>query len=801
MLIFILKFSACLAILMAFYKLVLESMSIHKFKRFYLLGAIIIAFIVPNIAFVEYVEPVMLDASLLLPIEDISTEDIDLQHAPVNQLPIILWSLYGIGAVAFLLKFAFNLNQIISRIRNNPKHKNQNFVNVLIQNLVTPYTFFNYLFLNKKKYEKHEIPKEVLLHEQTHALQKHSFDIIIIEFFQIVFWFNPLIYMLKEDIKLNHEFLADQAVLNHGIQAADYQNTLLAYTSKATHQSLANAINYSSIKKRFTVMKTRTSKPSIWLRSLLLLPLLAILLYSFTERKQVIKDASALVQKPTTEGVSEELMTEYKQLLSEYNATHRTYSNAHERMVSIYNLMSQEQRASVAPYPNIPSIDLSKVTAIRPNASQFESWKDAKTYALWLNGKPISNNRLEDMSWEDIVHFSGSFVHTNARSEKYPQPYQYSLFTQEGFLATYQESNVKTYRTLSKKYSNAIQSYLNGTLTKHSELKILKEQMDRTYAAFSSSEKEKYQIFPPAPLPAKKRAQQGATPKQLATYNALAKKYNEQPKNQRVIKLKDIKQLESIYSLMTVTQKAKAEAFPECPTPPPPPTPVKTDKGHGPNMPLSHSEKTLAKRTKEAVVQNEPYTIFLNHKGQLLANNKLADISSITKDFKSLAKSKGHKHVLFKYLDESPKDTVKKIKSLINQYGLTDVTDKYGDLPPPPPPPAPKTPEIIEVEVPVSSNFPEIKEVQPPAAPEIIEVEVPISKTQAEIVELPPPPPPPQSPLDFIVDMAKTDAKFYYENKEISSDKAISIVKNNKDLNIKAKETDTKIPLVYITKE
>ena len=64
-----------------------------------------------------------------------------------------------------------------------------------------------------------------------------------------------------------------------------------------------------------------------------------------------------------------------------------------------------------------------------------------------------------------------------------------------------------------------------------------------------------------------------------------------------------------------------------------------------------------------------------------------------------------------------------------------------------------------------------------------------------------PPPPPPPSPVDLVAKMAKTNAKFYYDSKVISSDEAIALVKKNKDLNIKVKKTDTKQPLVYISKD
>ncbi|MGE5943006.1 MAG: M56 family metallopeptidase, partial [Flavobacteriales bacterium] len=284
---YILKSGICLAIFYSFYKLVLEKESFHVFKRYYLLVSAVLAFVIPLITFTEYIEVIPQEVPLFFPESSITHTVIEAE--PINYMPIILWSLYGLGMLLFSFKFLKNLSGIIFRIKRNPKFKNQSFINVLLQDLVIPHTFLSYIFLNKHKFETQQIPKEVLLHEETHAKQKHSLDVLFIELLQILFWFNPFIYFIKRSIKLNHEFLADQAVINNGVTPSTYQQILLAFSSNASEPQLANAINYSSIKKRFTVMNTHTSKQAFWLRSLILLPLLALLIYSFSEKKIVEK--------------------------------------------------------------------------------------------------------------------------------------------------------------------------------------------------------------------------------------------------------------------------------------------------------------------------------------------------------------------------------------------------------------------------------------------------------------------------------------------------------------------------------
>ncbi|WP_273565585.1 M56 family metallopeptidase [Maribacter halichondriae] len=286
MLLYILKFSACLGILLLFYTFFLEREKMHVFKRFYLLGALVFSLIVPQLVFTEYVVVEPTTETVVQPMTP-STDVIEIPPALETDLldvAPLLWGLYFLGLIFFGLNFIKNLIQVYRRIKTNPKERKVPFVRVLLRENFPPHTFFNYIFLNKVKLESKEIPEAVLLHEETHAKQKHSLDVLFIELLQVVMWFNPLVYFARKSIKLNHEFLADSAVLEKGTDSSTYQNTLLSFMTPSYKNTLANAINYSSIKKRFTVMKKRTSKKAILLRSLLLLPLLAIMLYGFSQR-------------------------------------------------------------------------------------------------------------------------------------------------------------------------------------------------------------------------------------------------------------------------------------------------------------------------------------------------------------------------------------------------------------------------------------------------------------------------------------------------------------------------------------
>ncbi|MFK5890362.1 MAG: M56 family metallopeptidase [Flavobacteriaceae bacterium] len=435
MIFFLIRFTACLAVLLIFYKLYLEKESVHVLKRAYLLVALILSLVIPFITFTFYInapfevhQPLNYQFISDLPISELNTKK--------DYLPLVIWVIYAFGVFIFSIKFLFNLSKTFYKIKYNPKVKSNRFTNVLLKKLVTPHTFFNYIFFNKHQFEKDEIPKEVFLHEQCHAQQKHSLDVLFVELLKIIFWFNPLIYLAKHFVKLNHEFLADQAVLEKGISIPKYQQILLQFTSNKTPQ-LANAINYSLIKKRFTIMKTQSSKKTIWLRSFLMIPLFAILIYGFSDKlilqkeKGITQQKLKFQKKNKTEGVPEVMMKKYKEFMHKCETTKVIDYPTYKRMVIVYNKMSKKQKESVKKYTKDPFSG--SLTAKSPSKNEFNKWKNKKKYAIWLDDKHVNNDILNNYKASDIVFYSGSFVHINARSKRFPQIYQYWIYTKKGF--------------------------------------------------------------------------------------------------------------------------------------------------------------------------------------------------------------------------------------------------------------------------------------------------------------------------------------------------------------------------------
>ena len=612
MLIYILKSAACLAILLTFYKLFMENESMHTLKRFYLLGALALALAIPFVTFVEYIEiPLPATITTAKAIEIPAVMSLPQEQTPIDYLPLVLSSIYVLGALLYAFKFARNLVFIIQRIRKNPWYRVDRIYNVLLSESVVPHTFLSYIFLNKQKYEARQIPQEVLLHEETHAKQKHSWDVLFIEFLQIIFWFNPLIFIFKKAIKLNHEFLADQAVLQNNRDPVKYQHILLNYSSPNNQSppvaiGMANAINYSSIKKRFTVMKKQTSKKGVLLRSLLLLPLLVLLTYGFSKKKEVLKNNSSshinTYNQESSELVDFEiLVTNTKNGIKlncidgcAWRELEFTLVNEHRQLLDAFGMSTNSKNEKIK----------------GENFSAFLISLQKTNGELILKG-------IRGTAWTDL-----SFTLIARKVQTIDQFGVTSSFKQEGA----SRKQIEEYNVLAKKYYGLSL----GNLVSRADMKR------KTYLFNLMSEKQKEAVdhFPDIrPMPTSKYSQKGASRKLMAEYNKLAKYYNNMSSTNMRITKKDVDRLTYIYALMSKKQKADAEPFPNFPELPPVPKAPELVKNSylPPPPPISANATEEEKKIYKEVIRNykngNPGTITKTTK-----NGETIDVVRIVKD-------------------------------------------------------------------------------------------------------------------------------------------------------------------------
>lgn len=279
---YLLKSGLLLLLFYAIYKLWLENEKMFHFNRAYLLMSLIFSFLIP-LQLLSFKPLFNSNKSLItIQLEEIVVQTNSAIQDKINVYEILLFILgltYITVALVLSIRFILNLYTLYLRSKKNKRQIINGKKVVLIDEPILPHSFWNTIFVYTNAYENGEIPSELIVHEEAHLAQKHSFDIVFIELLQIVFWFNPFIVLYKKAIKLNHEFLADEAVNIKFNSVTAYQNLLLDIASDKTSVALASNINYLLTKKRFVMMTKKESPVKIALKVFSVAAIFSLLLF------------------------------------------------------------------------------------------------------------------------------------------------------------------------------------------------------------------------------------------------------------------------------------------------------------------------------------------------------------------------------------------------------------------------------------------------------------------------------------------------------------------------------------------
>ncbi|WP_293788648.1 M56 family metallopeptidase [uncultured Pedobacter sp.] len=196
-------------------------------------------------------------------------------------------------------------------MKNVHKRRENGITFIEIKNSKVAFSFFNLLFIDPEMSQK----PTVLKHEMVHIKQKHSLDIILFELIQISSWFNPIIHFIKNDIRLVHEYLADEATTEKDIAKYDYALFLIQNSCGNQSVTLSNHFfNSSLLKNRIRMLNQTKSTRWARLKLLFIIPLAAFMLFlsttAFTKGYSTIqfgekKVYSALVLQDTTKKKSD----------------------------------------------------------------------------------------------------------------------------------------------------------------------------------------------------------------------------------------------------------------------------------------------------------------------------------------------------------------------------------------------------------------------------------------------------------------------------------------------------------------
>ena len=281
LILYLFEVSVSLALFYSIYWLFLKKETFFAVNRLFLISSILFSFILPfiNVSFIKISSPI---ASRQLIERTYALGQTASIQAKTMGIFDILWLVYLIGAGLFLLGFLYKLLKLLILIKKSSIQKINGVKIVFVEKELAPFSFFKLVFVNKPGISGDDFDR-IVAHEMIHIRQYHSVDLFVMELLTIFQWFNPFVWPYKESLKETHEYLADNAVIAQGCNAAKYQLLIFEQLVGVKLFEFANNFNHSQIKRRLTMMTKRKSKRWAKFKVLLVLPLLSFLALTFAD--------------------------------------------------------------------------------------------------------------------------------------------------------------------------------------------------------------------------------------------------------------------------------------------------------------------------------------------------------------------------------------------------------------------------------------------------------------------------------------------------------------------------------------
>jgi len=287
---YLLQVIAASGLLYGYYHFALRNKKFHRYNRFYLLMAIAISSLIPFLNIPVYFSENETGSSVILqtlqvisspPIEETITPTILTEPVTSTWFNVerLVYLFYVLVILFFLIRVFISLNKIRFIIKKNAAEQIDKIKFINTDEPGTPFSFFRWLFWNRKIDLHSEKGEQIFRHELFHIQQKHSWDIIFMEFVSTIFWINPFFHLIKKELKAIHEFLADEFAIREDKNWQYAELLLMQVLNTSTH--LVNPFFHNQIKRRIAMI-TSSKKPSYqYLRKMMVLPIAAIIVFLF----------------------------------------------------------------------------------------------------------------------------------------------------------------------------------------------------------------------------------------------------------------------------------------------------------------------------------------------------------------------------------------------------------------------------------------------------------------------------------------------------------------------------------------
>lgn len=276
------KVIICSGILYGYYHLALRNNRFHQWNRYYLLLSTVLSLVVPLIRIPLSFTPAETQGIYVYTSQVVSLREqvfTPSEAAPSASLNWAFW-LYG-GIIALgLLRLAFSYLKILRLVHRSHTEYIKPYWLVLSEHVSAPFSFFRYIFWNNRMNATTAEGQQMLQHEMVHVQEKHSTDKLFLEIITALCWINPFFHLIKRELSLIHEFIADKKAVVNG-NVSDYAQTILQMALQSARAfSMTNNFSQHPVKRRILMLTQSRKLRFSYLRRLMILPIAALIFCS-----------------------------------------------------------------------------------------------------------------------------------------------------------------------------------------------------------------------------------------------------------------------------------------------------------------------------------------------------------------------------------------------------------------------------------------------------------------------------------------------------------------------------------------
>ena len=346
MLLIFLKFIASAALLFAFYRIVLRGKASYAVSRAYLLALPIVSLIISVLTFEVYptgtefaieqidfghytapAAPVEADyvpdiapaqvttaAPAAVPTTAPAAEPVEAkQPIVIDWIGLLQWAVPAISLLLLLLAVYHIGKVLVIKSQMDVENTAEGYNLISSPSVDTPFSFAKTIFLPSSLNEPGK--SLIIRHEKAHIAHRHYADVWFMELITRLLWFNPFVWLCRNELRNVHEFQADHDVISSDVNINAYQTTLLEMVMNVS-SPVVNGFNHSFIRRRFVEMKKSTvgTLGRVAKIGTLVWFVAMFCAFTFTEKKSEPNPAAVL--SPTERAASQKLLAECKSMVN-----------------------------------------------------------------------------------------------------------------------------------------------------------------------------------------------------------------------------------------------------------------------------------------------------------------------------------------------------------------------------------------------------------------------------------------------------------------------------------------------------